>query len=91
MLTSMTTMIQIRGVPPDFHRRLKARAAMEGVSMSEYILREVRKSLEKPTRAEVLARIRARGPVRLKTSAVDDLRAERAEREAHLESLRGRR
>lgn len=91
MLNVMTTVIQIRSVPPDFHRRLKARAAMEGISMSEYILREVGKALEKPTRSEVLARIRARGPVYLKTSAVDDLRAEREEREAHLGSLRGRR
>ena len=35
------TMVQIRNVPSDFHRRLKARAAMEGMSMSDYILREV--------------------------------------------------
>jgi antitoxin FitA len=91
MITFMTTMIQIRSVPPEFHRRLKARAAMEGVSMSEYILREISKSLDVPARAEVLARIRARGPRYLKTSAADDLRAEREEREAHLGALRDRR
>lgn len=34
------TMVQIRNVPSDFHRRLKARAAMEGMSMSDYILRD---------------------------------------------------
>jgi antitoxin FitA len=55
------TMVQIRNVPSDFHRRLKARAAMEGMSMSDYILREVGKSLDKPTRRDVLNRIRARG------------------------------
>lgn len=91
MLGFMTTVIQIRSVPPELHRRLKARAAMEGMSMSEYILREVGKSLQTPTRAEVLARIRARGPRYLKTSAADDLRAEREEREAHLGSVLGRR
>ena len=91
MLGFMTTVIQIRSVPPEFHRRLKARAAIEGISMSEYILREVGKSLERPTRAEVLARIRARGPNYLKTTAADDLRAERTEREAHLGARRGRR
>lgn len=64
----MTTMIQIRCVPPEFHRRLKARAAMEGVSMSEYILREVGKSLQKPARAEVLARIRAQPTLDLQMS-----------------------
>lgn len=55
-----STMVQIRNVPTEFHRRLKARAAMEGMSMSDYILREVGKSLDKPTRQEVLDRIRAR-------------------------------
>jgi HicB family len=44
-----STMVQIRNVPPEFHRRLKARAAMEGMSMSEYILREVGKTLERWT------------------------------------------
>jgi plasmid stability protein len=71
------TMVQIRNVPSDFHRRLKARAAMEGMSMSVYILREVGKSLERPTRQEVLDRLRAR-PVRsLQRSAAVLIRAER--------------
>jgi plasmid stability protein len=82
MLTFMTTMIQIRSVPRDFHRRLKARAAMEGVSMSEYILREVGKSLEKPTRAEVLARIRAQPTLELKKGTADLIREDRDERDA---------
>jgi plasmid stability protein len=47
-------MVQIRNVPAEFHRRLKARAAMEGMSMSDCILREVGKALERPTRREVL-------------------------------------
>ena len=56
----MTAMVQIRNVPIEFHRRLKARAAMEGMSMSDYILREVGKSLDRPSRADVLQRIRDR-------------------------------
>lgn len=71
------TMIQIRNVPADFHRRLKARAAMEGMSMSDYVLREVGKALEQPTRDEVLARLRARPVRKLSRSAADVLRAER--------------
>lgn len=56
-------MVQIRNVPAGFHRRLKARAAMEGMSMSDYILREVGKALDRPTRQEVLDRLRnATGP-----------------------------
>lgn len=71
------TMVQIRNVPSDFHRRLKARAAIEGMSMSEYILREVGKSLERPTRHEVLERLRARPARRLKRNPADVIRAER--------------
>ena len=71
------TMVQIRNVPPDFHRRLKARAALEGMSMSDYVLREVGKSLERPTRAEVLERLRTRPVRRLKRNAADAIRAER--------------
>jgi antitoxin FitA len=71
------TMVQIRNVPAEFHRRLKARAAIEGMSMSDYILREIGKSLERPTRAEVLARLRARPARQLKARPADVIRAER--------------
>ena len=72
-----STMVQIRNVPPDFHRRLKARAALEGMSMSEYILREVGKSLDRPTRQEVLARLRGPAPRKLRRKAADLIREER--------------
>jgi plasmid stability protein len=77
---SKTTMIQIRNVPNEFHRRLKARAALEGMSMSDYVLREVGKALEVPTRQEVLDRLRARPVRRLKPSPTDVIRAERDSR-----------
>jgi plasmid stability protein len=72
-------MVQIRNVPADFHKRLKVRAAMEGMSMSDYILREVGKSLEKPTRQEVIERIRARG-VHRAVNAARIINEERAAR-----------
>jgi antitoxin FitA len=72
-----STMVQIRNVPPEFHRRLKARAALEGMSMSDYILREIGKALERPTRAEVLERLRNRPVRRLKRNAADVIRSER--------------
>ena len=72
-----STMVQIRNVPSDFHRRLKARAAMEGMSMSDYILREVGKALDRPTRQEVLARLQARPVRRTKRSAAEIIRRER--------------
>lgn len=70
-------MVQIRNVPVAFHRRLKARAALEGMSMSDYVLREIGKALERPARHEVLERLRARPVRRLGISAAEVLRAER--------------
>ena len=75
-----STMVQIRNVPTDFHRRLKARAAMEGMSMSDYILREMGKALDRPTRAEVLDRLRARGTRKMKQRAAEVIRLERDSR-----------
>ena len=71
------TMVQIRNVPGEFHRRLKARAAIEGMSMSDYILRELGKALDRPTRQAVLDRLRAQPERRLKRSAAAIIRAER--------------
>jgi len=71
------TMIQIRSVPEEFRRRFKARAAMEGVSMSAFVLREVRKALDRPTRQDILDRLRAQPLRRLRRNAADVVRAER--------------
>lgn len=75
-----TTMVQIRNVPKEFHRRLKARAAMEGMSMSDYVMRELRKSLEVPTRQEILERLRAQPVRRLQPTPTEVLREERDRR-----------
>jgi plasmid stability protein len=73
-------MVQIRSVPEALHRRLKARAALEGLSMSEYVLREIRKALDRPTREEILERLRAQPVRRLGRSAAQVIRAERDSR-----------
>ena len=59
----MAVMVQIRNVPDEMHRKLKSRAALAGMSISEYLLRELERSLERPTREELLARLRSRQPV----------------------------
>jgi len=74
--------LQIRNVPDDVHRTLKSRAALAGMSLSEYALAELRRSAERPTREEIFARIAARPTVHLDESAADALRAERDERDA---------
>jgi plasmid stability protein len=73
-------MVQIRNVPTEIHRRLKARAAIEGMSMSDYVLREVRKALDRPTRQEILERLMAKPVRRVRLSAAEIIRAERDSR-----------
>lgn len=70
-------MLQIRNVPEEVHRTLKSRAALAGMSLSEYALAELRRAAERPTREEVLARIAARNPARLPRPAAAAVRAER--------------
>ncbi len=61
----MAGMIQIRNVPGALHRQIKARAALEGVSMSLYILRQLERALARPSRRELVAAIRRQAAVRL--------------------------
>jgi hypothetical protein len=74
----MPRMIQLRHVPDELHRTLKARAALAGLSLSDYLLREVQHVAERPTLAELRTRLARRRPV---TPRVPPARAVRAERE----------
>lgn len=73
----MSTMIQIRNVPDALHRRLKSRAALAGMSLSDYVLAELRRSLDQPTRQELLERIAGRASVEPRVSPAAAVRAER--------------
>lgn len=70
-------MIQLRHVPEDLHRKLKARAALEGLSLSEYLVREVRRMAERPTVAELRARLARRTTVAAPEPPAKAVRAER--------------
>jgi plasmid stability protein len=59
----MAKHIQIRNVPEELHRTLKARAALAGMSLSDYLLREACKLVERPTVEELRQRLRQRRPV----------------------------
>lgn len=61
LLMSMGVLMQIRDVPEDVHRLLKARAAASGVSLTEYVRGVLQRSAARPTPAELSARIAARG------------------------------
>lgn len=76
----MSAMIQIRNVPDALHRRLKARAALAGMSLSDYLLREVRCVAERPTPDDLRARLARRSVVAPDVSPADAVRAERDSR-----------
>ena len=76
----MSKMIQVRNVPDEVHRRLKARAAMAGMSLSDYLLKELREVAALPTLAEFQQRLARRKPVNLPGSIADIIREERDNR-----------
>lgn len=73
----MPKMIQIRNVPDALHRKLKARAAVAGTSLSDYLLAEIGRIAALPTREEMLARLHSRSRVELTVPAADVIRRER--------------
>ena len=73
----MTKNVQIRDVPDDVHRTLRTRAAKAGLSLSEYLLAEVRDFARRPTLEEVLERAAARGSRLPLRRAVRDVRNDR--------------
>ena len=77
MHVHMPTMIQLRHVPDDLHGKLKARAALAGMSLSDYLLRHIQEIAERPTLAELRARLARRAPVRPTLPPAKAARAER--------------
>jgi plasmid stability protein len=73
-------MVQIRNMPEDLHRKMKSRAALAGMSLSDYLLNEIRYSADRPTIEEYRARLATRTPVITKESAADINREERGRR-----------
>jgi plasmid stability protein len=73
----MGAMIQIRNVPEALHRQLKSRAALAGMSLSDYLLSEIRQVTERPSIDELRARLRSRSETSLSVPPADMVRAER--------------
>jgi hypothetical protein len=73
----MSVMIQIRNVPDTMHRQLKSRAALAGMSLSDYLLNEIRQVAERPSLDELRVRIARRPASSPSVSPVDAVRAER--------------
>jgi plasmid stability protein len=73
----MSAMIQIRNVPDELHRHLKSRAALSGMSLSDYLLSEIRQVADRPTLDELRARLSRYPETALTVSPEDAVRAER--------------
>jgi len=73
-------MIQVRNVPEALHRGLKVRAATMGMSLSDYLLGELREIADRPTLAEFSERLRTRKPLRVSLDTARILREEREKR-----------
>ena len=76
----MTKMIQVRNVPVALHRTLKARAALAGMTLSDFLLAELRRVAERPTLEELRDRLKARSQVTPREPPAEAVRAERERR-----------
>ena len=83
----MSSLLQIRDVPEEARRGLKARAAARGQSLNAYLLDIIERETARPTVAEVLDRAAQRAE-RANASAVEVVVAERGERQEQLTPLR---
>lgn len=74
----MPKLIQLRRVPDDLHRKLKVRAAEEGLSLSDFLIREAQKIVERPSLAQIRARLARRTKVNPRSSPAEVIRRQRA-------------
>lgn len=76
----MSRMIQLRNVPDALHRILKARAAMAGMSLSDYLLAEIKEIEQRPTLTELRERLHERQPASIELDTARLVREERDRR-----------
>lgn len=76
----MVRTILLDQIPEALHRELETRAALAGLSLSDFLVRELRKIAEQPTLAEMLQRLSRIDPYTGKLSPTEVLREERDSR-----------
>jgi plasmid stability protein len=77
----MAKAVQIRNVPDDVHKKLRIRAAGEGLSLSEYLLRELTRMANTTTPAELMERVASRPKTDISTQSVVNIIRETRDRE----------
>ncbi len=70
MVCHMSKMIQVRDVPDDVHRTIKMRAAAAGMSLSDYVKRDLEIAASRPSLEEIDRRVRERGTSDLRTDTI---------------------
>ena len=73
----MSKTIQLRNVPDELHKKLKVRATLESMSLSDYLIRELQMIAERPTHAELRERLAARSRIVPRVAPAAPVRAER--------------
>ena len=73
----MPRMIKIPNVPDSLHQRLEACAASAGMTLSDYLLGEIRRVAERPTIEELRKRLESRSPAIVSVAPAEAVRAER--------------
>ena len=76
----MPVMVRIGDMPEALHRRLKSRAALAGMCLSDYLLNEIRALAERPTLDELRERLRRRAQVSVSEAPARAVRREREQR-----------
>jgi plasmid stability protein len=76
----MLKMIKIKNVPDTLYRKLRARAAIEGMTLSDYLMVEIRRCAERPSLKELRERLNTRKPISPK---IPPAKAVRIERDLH--------
>jgi plasmid stability protein len=69
--------VQIRNVPDELHRELKARAAQSGMTLSDYLLAEIRDVAVRPSMHQWLDKVSRREPVETSLTASEAIHFER--------------
>jgi antitoxin FitA len=73
----MSKMIQIRNVPDGLYRRLKSKATSQGLSLSDFLRREIERLPEQPTPKAWPKRLATRTRVTYRVSPAQILREQR--------------
>lgn len=78
------SIIQVKNVPPAMYAELRHRAAQEGSTIRDYVLKLIERDQRLPSKQDWLDRVALLEPVAVSRSAADLVREAREERDREL-------